>query len=109
MNKNNFIMSTSDYVYDDYSVEYKIVEDEVKKIISITAFKFKYDSYGSNSEWTSQFNDWRKTDEGKWLMARRIEDIKLIKYVSPERYLDMLRVVIKVYEEDAVYHALKWR
>ena len=102
------------YIYDyGYPIEYKIVEDKVKKIIPVLVYKFEYDAYGgvhgSNPLWTSQFQHWRLGEESTWLMKHRVGDIKLFKYVNPDTYSDMMGVVVKLYEEHAVYHALKWR
>lgn len=108
----NDYQRTSNYDFHDSSTEYKIVEDEVKKITSISVFKFEINIYddqigiGHNN---SKFQDWLETDEAIWLMSHRIGDPKFMRFVNHETYADMIKVIVKLYEEHAVYHALKWR
>lgn len=93
------------------SSEYSLIDDQIKKIITIEAVVNlnNYSNWHLNqsSIWV---DDWMNTESGKWLSNRWLELPIIVQMVQMYEHFDYIhKVFVRLYEDDAVYYTLKWK
>jgi hypothetical protein len=103
-------MSRTIYSYDTpRKIEYKLVDGQVKKIVAMPVYTYKIDSYADRDLDDPLLQKWIATDEAQYIIKHSVKTPTIHKYLEPFTYEEVCRVVAYMYEEHAVFHALKWK
>jgi hypothetical protein len=94
-------------------VEYKIVNKQVKKIVSIPVHSYSLDGMWSNSNLHTSPDDyllkeWIDSEKGQWVVKHTQRTPKFIRGYHMDTHETMIRIVAFLYEEDATLYHLKW-
>ena len=87
--------------------EYRIVDDVVKKIVTVEVLEYEQDAFGLHIGFDPR--EWMKTEEGEWLSTRWVDTPQIIQAYSHTTYAPICKVFVRLWEEDAVFYTLKWK
>lgn len=87
--------------------EYRLVDDEIKKIVTIEVLEYEQDPYDQHQGFDPR--EWMETEEGAWLKTRWVDIPQIVQIYSVSTYSPMFKVFVRLWEEDAVFYTLKWK
>lgn len=91
----------------DFSPKWKVINSEVKKIVSILVHTYDIaDTYHDNKD---TFNEWLVSEKGKWVMEHAVEPVTANQHHDFSLMVDRYYIIAKLYEQDATYFTLKWK
>lgn len=98
-------------LYDDWhdlkGPEYRLVDDSVKKIVTIEVLEYEQDVFDQQQCFDPRV--WMKTEQGEWLSTRWVDTPQIIQAYSHTTYSPICKVFVRLWEEDAVFYTLKWK
>ena len=98
-------------LYDDWhdlkGPEYRLVDDSVKKIVTIEVLEYEQDAFDQQQCFDPRA--WMKTEQGEWLSTRWVDTPQIIQAYSHTTYSPICKVFVRLWEEDAVFYTLKWK
>ena len=87
--------------------EYRIVDDQIRKIITIEVVQYEQDAYDLHLNF--DLRGWLESEEATWLRTRWVETPNLVQTHSVSTYAPVYKLFVRLYEEDAVMYVLKWK
>ncbi len=87
--------------------EYRIIDDQVRKIITIEVLEYEQDAYDFHLNFDSR--SWLESEEAAWLRTRWVGTPQLVQTHSASTYSPVYKLFVRLYEEDAVLYVLKWK
>jgi hypothetical protein len=90
--------------------EVVIAEGIPKKIIKLKVYEFSIEEVDDPVLYISEpLINWEKSEPGKYVMSVAVEPPAWRRHLNYLTLTTSVAVTAKLYEEDAIYYALKWK
>jgi hypothetical protein len=89
--------------------EYRIVGDQIKKIVTIQVLEYELDSFDGYHNIETPLKDFLASEEGQWLADHWVEMPTYIRTFATIKYSELAKIYVRLFEQDAVYYLLKWK
>lgn len=98
---------------DTTKVEYKIVNERIKKIVPVPVHTYSLDGMWAKANIGTSPDDyllkeWIGSEKGQWVVKHTQRTPEFIKGYHMDTHETMIRIVAFLYEEDATLFHLKW-
>lgn len=86
-----------------------IVNGVPRKIVKLQVYEFSMGDVEDPVLYMSEpLINWEKSEQGKYIISRAVETPVWHQYLSHTTYTTTVKIIAKLYEEDATYYTLKY-